>query len=85
MFINIARMLWSFNFSKKIGLDGVVIEPDTNTEKGWMTVPKKFVCDITVRSEKHAAVIRDAFVDAESRGMEFDFEKIKEKPGTHRA
>lgn len=80
MFINMARMLWAFNFPKKVGPAGDIIEPDTLTERGWMMVPKKFLCDITVRSDKHASIIRKAFSDAEARGLEYDFEEGKRKP-----
>jgi len=57
MFINIARILWSFNISKK-EVDGKIIEPETLCVPGWLSVPQKFECSITARSEKHAEVIR---------------------------
>jgi cytochrome P450 len=57
LFLNIARVLWAFNISKKVGKDGKVIEPNTAMVPGWMTIPQPFECDITPRSEKKAAMI----------------------------
>jgi len=75
MFINIARMLWAFNLTQKTNPDGSLIDVDTTTEKGWMSVPNHFKCDIKVRSEKHAQIIRSTFADAEEKGLEYEFRK----------
>ncbi|KIX99130.1 uncharacterized protein Z520_04706 [Fonsecaea multimorphosa CBS 102226] len=61
LFLNIARVLWAFNISKKTGKDGSVIEPNTAMVPGWMTIPQPFECDITVRSEKKAALINEVW------------------------
>jgi hypothetical protein len=74
-FINIARMLWAFNLTQKTSPDGSLVDVDTTTEKGWMSVPNHFKCEIKVRSKKHAQVIRDTFADAESKGLEYEFRK----------
>ena len=57
LFLNIARFLWGFNISKKV-VNGQFIEPSTKMMKGWMCIPGPFECDIKVRSEKHADIIR---------------------------
>lgn len=62
LFINIARFLWAFKISKKV-IDGTVIEPVEDMVPGWLSVPQKFDCDIRMRSEGHAKVIRDAWLD----------------------
>lgn len=75
MFINIARMIWAFDISKKMGADGHVVEPDCRTEKGWMTVPVRFEVDLKVRSADRAAIIRKTFQEAEAKGMEWSFKQ----------
>ncbi|KAF9891617.1 hypothetical protein FE257_003628 [Aspergillus nanangensis] len=65
LYINIARTLWGFNISKKIGSDGMEIEPDTSMVRGFLSVPNPFECSITSRSKRHAEVIRGAFHDAQ--------------------
>lgn len=71
LYINISRVLWGFNISKKKGLDGKLIEPTQAMVRGFMSVPEPFECDITPRSERHARIIRDAFRDAEKEGINF--------------
>lgn len=68
-------MLWGFNFNKRKGPNGELIEVDTASETGWMTVPKNFACSIKSRSSERAKVIRQAFAEAEARGMEYEFRK----------
>lgn len=68
LFLNISRILWSFNIGKK-KVDGMVVEPDTEMVPGWFSIPKPFECDITVRSEKHADIIEKYWTDA-SAGLE---------------
>ncbi|OAG38046.1 hypothetical protein AYO21_07768 [Fonsecaea monophora] len=63
LFLNIARVLWAFNISKKIAKDGSVIEPNIAMVPGWMTIPQPFECDITVRSEKKAALINKIWAE----------------------
>ena len=75
-FINISRMLWAFNFSKKKSpTTGDIINVDTSTEKGWMNIPNHFACQITVRSPERADLIRSIFADAEAKGLEYEFRK----------
>ncbi|KIW93064.1 uncharacterized protein Z519_06914 [Cladophialophora bantiana CBS 173.52] len=64
LYLNIARVLWAFNISKKVGKDGSLIEPNTAMVPGWMTIPQPFECDITVRSEKKAALINNIWAEA---------------------
>ena len=68
LYINIARCLWGFNISKEIGSDGAVVEPETEMVRGFLSVPKPFKAKITVRSEKHAAVIREDMKNAKLGG-----------------
>ncbi|EXJ92850.1 hypothetical protein A1O3_01404 [Capronia epimyces CBS 606.96] len=60
IFINVARILWAFNISKKT-INGKTVEPETLCVPGWLSVPQKFECSITPRSEKHAEVIRKEY------------------------
>lgn len=71
LYINISRVLWGFNISKKVGPDGKVIEPTQAMVRGFMSVPEEFECDILPRSEKHAALMRDEFRKAEKEGVKF--------------
>jgi hypothetical protein len=70
LYINIARTLWGYNISKKKGNDGKLIEPDTSMVPGFFSVPKPFDCDITVRSAKHAKLIKQTWASAEEKGVE---------------
>ena len=71
LYINIVRTLWGFNISKAIGPDGGVIEPDTAMIRGFLSVPTPFPCQITVRSEGHARVMREEFGKVEKREIEY--------------
>jgi cytochrome P450 len=71
LYINISRVLWGFNISKKKSPEGISIEPTQAMVRGFMSVPEPFECDITPRSERHAMIIRDAFRDAEKEGINF--------------
>jgi cytochrome P450 len=71
LYINISRVLWGFDISKKGGPDGKLIEPTQTMVRGFMSVPQPFECDITPRSEKHATIIRDEFRKAEKKGINF--------------
>ena len=64
LYLNIARVLWAFDISKKIGKDGTVIEPNTAMVPGWMTIPQPFDCTIAPRSEKKAALITQIWQEA---------------------
>lgn len=71
LYINISRVLWGFNISKKKGPDGAVIEPNQAMVRGFMSVPEPFDCDIMPRSAKHAQIIREEFAKAEKEGINF--------------
>ncbi|KAL2014234.1 hypothetical protein VTN00DRAFT_1759 [Thermoascus crustaceus] len=64
LYLNIARILWGFNISRKKDANGEYVEPEMGTVRGFLNVPLPFECDITVRSEKHAEVIRGCFREA---------------------
>ena len=65
LFINVSRVLWGFNLSKKIGLDGKEVEVTEKMMPGFFSVPAPFECAITPRSEKHAQIIKEAGRKAE--------------------
>ena len=69
LFINIARVLWGFRISKKVGAGGKVIEPSQEMVKGFFSVPVPFECDIRPRSAERERVIREEFRKAEVEGM----------------
>ena len=71
LYINIVRTLWGFNIGKATGMDGKPIEPDTAMIRGFLSVPKPFPCQITVRSAQHAEVMREDFKKAESEGIRY--------------
>ena len=73
LFLNISRILWAFNISKK-KVDGEVKEPLNAMVPGWMCIPLPFECDITVRSDKHARFIEDTWRSAEV-GIKLDEKK----------
>jgi len=57
LFLNISRLLWAFNVTKK-----------ANVEPNAEMVPMPFECDIQVRSEKHKAIIEGTWKETE-RGI----------------
>jgi cytochrome P450 len=63
LYLNIARVLWAFNISKKRGPDGTVIEPNAAMVAGWMTIPQPFECTITPRSEKKKSLIDQIWLE----------------------
>jgi cytochrome P450 len=69
LYINISRVLWGFNITKKVGPDGNLIEPTQTMVRGFMSVPELFECDITPRSEGHARIMREEFARAEKEGI----------------
>ena len=77
LYINIVRTLWGFNIKKPVGADGRPIEPDTAMIRGFLSVPKPFAADFSVRSPKHAATIRETFENAEREGITFQGPKNK--------
>jgi hypothetical protein len=71
LFINISRVLWGFNLSKKVGKDGNVVQVTEKMAPGFFSVPEKFECDIRPRSEEHAGIMKREWVKAEGEGLEF--------------
>ncbi|KEF51341.1 uncharacterized protein A1O9_12691 [Exophiala aquamarina CBS 119918] len=69
LYLNIARVLWAFNISKKIDARGDVVEPNAAMVPGWMTIPQPFECEITVRSAKKKALITKVWNEAQ-KGLE---------------
>lgn len=74
LFLNISRILWAFNISKK-KIDGEVKEPLNAMVPGWMCIPMPFECDITVRSEKHRRFIEESWRIAEV-GIKLDEKRV---------
>ncbi|KAK3072822.1 hypothetical protein LTR53_006141 [Teratosphaeriaceae sp. CCFEE 6253] len=70
LYLNIARLLWGFRIGKRV-VDKRDVEPSEEMVKGWMCIPGPFECDIVVRSEKHAEIIRDEWREAE-KGINID-------------
>jgi len=71
LYINISRVLWGFNISKKVGPDGKVIEPTQAMVRGFMSVPEMFECDIKPRSEGRAQIMKEEFEKAEREGIKY--------------
>lgn len=71
LFINIVRVLWAFNISKKKGPDGKLMEPNTKMVRGFLSVPEPFECEISVRSDRHEKMIRESFASAEKEGLQY--------------
>ena len=63
MYLNMARLLWAFNFEKKI-VDGSPVTPDGSMVKGWMSIPLPFECDIKVRGPGYAEIIEKEWTGA---------------------
>lgn len=71
LYINISRVLWGFKISKKVALDGSVVEPTQAMVRGFMSVPEEFECNIIPRSEKHTAIMNGEFRKAKEEGIRF--------------
>ncbi|KAK4944644.1 hypothetical protein LTR10_016078 [Elasticomyces elasticus] len=71
LFINIVRTLWGFDIEKTRDSAGNVIEPETEMYPGFLSVPKPFEASIKVRSPQHEKTIREAYKEAQSRGINF--------------
>jgi hypothetical protein len=69
--LNIARVLWAFDLSKKIGVDGTTCEPEAGMVPGWMTIPLPFECDIKVRSSEKKQLIEKTWYEAK-KGLKAD-------------
>ena len=71
LFLNIARVLWAFNLTKKVDSGGQTCEPNAGMVPGWMTIPLPFECDIQVRSEKKKEQIEKLWYEAR-QGLKAD-------------
>lgn len=71
LYINIVRVLWGFDISKKKGPDGKLLEPDTRMVRGFLSVPEEFECEILPRSSKHEKLMRETFAAAEEEGLDY--------------
>ncbi len=60
LFLNISRLLWAFNVTKKAN-----VEPNAEMVPGWLSIPMPFECDINVRSERHKEIIERTWKEAE--------------------
>jgi hypothetical protein len=71
LFINVSRVLWGFNLRKKIEKGGNEAEVSAKMAPGFFSVPEPFECDITPRSEEHAAIMMEQSEKAENDGLNF--------------
>jgi hypothetical protein len=71
LFLNITRVLWAFDLSKKIDTQGNTCEPEAGMVPGWMTIPLPFECDIKVRSSEKKKLIEKAWFEAK-KGLKAD-------------
>ncbi|KAL4811716.1 cytochrome P450 [Aspergillus spinulosporus] len=69
--INIAKLVWAFDFERVKGEETVDISVDTGYEGGFLVCPKKFPIKITPRSEGRVAVIKKEF-----EGLKGFYEKL---------
>lgn len=69
LYINIVRVLWGFDISKKKDANGTPIEPTLKMVKGFLTVPEPFESSITPRSANHAELMRKEFQEANEQGI----------------
>lgn len=71
LFINVSRVLWGFNLTKKAGKEGKEVYVNTKMEPGFFSVPEPFHCDIRPRSEAHAKVMREESERAERDVLDY--------------
>jgi hypothetical protein len=71
LYINISRVLWGFDLSKKMGKDCNVAEVTEKMAPGFFSVPECFECDIRPRSVKHVEIMDKEWKKAESEGLDF--------------
>ena len=71
LYLNIARVLWAFNISKKVDTGGQTVEPEAGMMPGWMTIPLPFECEIKCRSEKKAKIVEELWLEAR-KGLKAD-------------
>lgn len=72
LFIAVAKMLWTFDILPITEKDGSTRKYDTFAyTEGFNVRPRPFECVIKVRSEKHEAVLKREFVEAEKTMSRF--------------
>lgn len=59
--INIAKMVWAFDFEREEGMGQLDVSVETGYEGGFLVCPKKFPIRIKPRSEERAEVISREF------------------------
>jgi len=75
VWLNIARMMWAFNFSKAKDASGREIPVDYSPENftsGFNSKPKEFQASITLRDEGRRRVIMEAFNNVKEELAVFD-------------
>ncbi|KAL4253507.1 cytochrome P450 family protein [Abortiporus biennis] len=78
--MNAMNLVWAFNFNQTCNPQtGELIPIDLNNlTEGVLSIPKPFICDIQPRSQGHADIIRNDFMEARSIFAEFEQELSKE-------
>lgn len=67
MFLVIARLMWTFDFSKAVDANGNVIQPDQDDLiGGFLVQPRPFPLNIRPRSESRAAKVREAWEECQT-------------------
>ncbi|THH16150.1 hypothetical protein EW146_g4447 [Bondarzewia mesenterica] len=76
MILTTMNMLWAFEFKEAVDpMTSAPIPVDINNySKAIVAIPNPFRCDIVVRSESHAALIRQAFVASRPVFEQFEHE-----------
>ena len=68
LFLAMAKLLWAFDFAKKVDAQGeemeVDVDPRTGYSEGFLVCAKDFPCEIGVRGEKRKATIEKEFEEA---------------------
>ncbi|KAJ5814190.1 uncharacterized protein N7503_000940 [Penicillium pulvis] len=74
LFINLARTVWAFNITKGKDSHGNIIELETRTENGFLTIPRRFVCHLLPRSARHARIV-ETWAKAQASGLNWSRKK----------
>ncbi|KAF8814186.1 cytochrome P450, partial [Phlegmacium glaucopus] len=59
--LNAINLVWAFDFSPLNATEPFTLGMDRYNELGIELVPKRFVCDMKVRDDRRAAMIRSSF------------------------
>jgi hypothetical protein len=71
LYINMVRVMWGFNISKKKAVGGGFVEPSLGMIRGFLSVPNPFECEIAPRSKQHTKIIKQTMEQAEKEGLRF--------------